>query len=373
MKNVLIIEDETVLRKGVVDILSFEGFSVLEAENGIIGVQKVLENLPDLILCDIMMPEMDGYEVFRLVRENESAKLIPFVFLTALAERSDVRAGMGLGSDDYISKPFTREELLEVVKTQLSKSEVFKEHADGALNELRYNIITRLPHELRTPLNGIVGYGQMLKDYPVSLSQEEIPKIGHEIYTSAMRLYRLIENYLIYVRLELTKTEDPKAGNHKQFLLENPGEICKKAANKIATNYGRVGDLILNTLNNAVNIPQTDFAKIVEELVDNAFKFSVTGSRVVVDCGSANGTFYLIVEDNGRGMTVAEIKNIEAYMQFDRDLHEQQGSGLGLIIVKRIVGLHNGLFNIESTIGKGNKVTVTFPDYVHVDSIDPKI
>ena len=353
MKKILVIEDESSLRKGICDVLGFEGYEVIEAENGIYGYQMTLQNMPDLILCDIMMPEMDGYELLKLVRENETTKLIPFVFLSAMAERADVRVGMELGSDDYISKPFTRDELIKVVEARIKKSVAIKEHAEIALTELRKNIITRLPHELRTPLNGILGYGQMLKDYPESFTQEELPKIGSDIYLSAVRLFRLIENYLIYARLELAK-----ADHIVQFVLSNPDEICKKEAFKVAKNHNRLIDLELTTMKGIVYMPQLDFAKIVEELLDNAFKFSPVGTQVSLNTRVDNGTFTLTVRDHGMGITAANIQKIEAYMQFDRNIYEQQGSGLGLIIVKRIVDLYKGNFKIENMEDGGLIVTI---------------
>ena len=356
MRKILVIEDESSLRKGICDVLSFEGYEVLEAENGIFGYEMTVVNMPDLILCDIMMPEMDGYDLLKLVRNNEATKLIPFVFLTALAERTDVRAGMELGSDDYISKPFTRDELIKVVETRLKKFGEIKEHADIALSELRNNIITRLPHELRTPLNGILGYGQMLKDYSDSFTLAELPKIGSDIYSSAVRLFRLIENYLIYVRLELTKYD-----LIVQCELNNQEEICKREAFKVAKNHGRLLDLELTISKGTVFLPQLDFAKIVEELVDNAFKFSPEGTQVSLISTVANGKFTLTVEDNGRGMTATDLQKIEAFMQFDRNIYEQQGSGLGLIIVKRIVALYKGSFKIKNKEEGGLIVTIELP------------
>lgn len=286
MKKILVIEDESSLRKGIYDVLKFEDFEVLEAENGKIGIQKAFEYLPDLILCDIMMPEIDGYEVLRQLRNSDLTNLIPFVFLTALTERSDVRSGMELGSDDYVSKPFTRDELLNVVNTRLKKSQEFNDHKDSAMKELRRNIITRLPHELRTPLNGILGYGQMLKDYPESVTLAELPRIGSDIYISAMRLFRLIENYLIYVRFEYMRYEKPIL-----IELENPAEICKTEAIKSAENYNRLNDLELEISPGVLFVPHLDFAKIIEELVDNAFKFSEPGTKVRLSSGFEKGKF----------------------------------------------------------------------------------
>ena len=122
LNTVLTIDDNDTIRQNVQDILSIEGFEVLTAENGSDGIAMANSHLPDLVLCDITMPGIDGYEVLRRLREEESTTTIPFVFLTALDTRDDIRKGMGIGGDDYLTKPFTVEELLTAVKSRLDRS-----------------------------------------------------------------------------------------------------------------------------------------------------------------------------------------------------------------------------------------------------------
>ena len=121
MKRVLIIEDNDSLRKDVYEALSFEGYEVIQAENGRIGVGFAYNRHPDIILCDIMMPDMDGYWVLAELRQHQYASLIPFIFITSLADRTNVRNGMELGADDYITKPFTIKELINAINIRLEK------------------------------------------------------------------------------------------------------------------------------------------------------------------------------------------------------------------------------------------------------------
>ncbi len=121
MTTVLVIEDEQHIRRNIVDALTYEGYEAIEAENGTIGVQLTLENIPDLIICDVMMPELDGFEVLQQLQSEPTAATIPFIFLTALADRQYVRHGMQLGADDYLTKPFTPDELLSTINTRLTK------------------------------------------------------------------------------------------------------------------------------------------------------------------------------------------------------------------------------------------------------------
>ena len=355
-KKILIIEDEMLLREGISEMLSFEGYEVFEAEEGEVGLLAVSQYVPDLILCDIMMPGIDGFEVLRQLRSNDGTRLIPFVFMTALTDKSDQRLGMELGSDDFITKPFTRGELLNAVRTRLRKSEFIKEQVESSLNELRENIMRHLPHELRTPLNVMMGFGQQLLEYPETITRKEIAVIGKNIYISALRLSRLIQNYLIYTQLELKKD-----GTVLKTESRIPDKICQKIAIGIAIKYNRLEDLELNINNGAAFIGETEFSKILEEITENAFKFSEAGNKVKVSSGVENGSYYLTVEDHGRGIAATNISKIGAFMQFDRKVHEQQGSGLGLIIAKKIVELYDGVFTVESIPGKGTTIRITLP------------
>ncbi|NCJ05077.1 response regulator [Synechococcales cyanobacterium C] len=127
MTKILVIEDESSVRANLLELLDAEEYDAVGAENGMIGVMWALEHLPDLIICDVMMPEFDGYEVLRLLRQEPATATIPFIFLTAKADRSDLRQGMDLGADDYLTKPFTRSEILSAIETRLAKVSALKE------------------------------------------------------------------------------------------------------------------------------------------------------------------------------------------------------------------------------------------------------
>jgi YesN/AraC family two-component response regulator len=128
MTKVLVIEDEAETRGIFLDSLEAEGFEAIGAKNGVVGVQKALENLPDLVLCDIMMPELDGYGVLSTLRQDPTTVMIPFIFLTAKATKAEFRQGMDLGADDYLTKPSTVEELLAAIATRLQKQAAIKEY-----------------------------------------------------------------------------------------------------------------------------------------------------------------------------------------------------------------------------------------------------
>ncbi len=356
MKKILIIEDQEMLREEVKDWFEFEGYITYTASNGKEGVDLAVKHFPDLILCDIMMPEMDGNAVLEVLRHDIKTSMIPFIFMTALSERVQVRAGMDQGADDYITKPFTHDELMNAVHARLEKIDLLTERSQAALQELRINLITSLPHELNTLLNGMLGFGQLLKNYPDSFTPEELPEIGNRIYTSALRLHRLIQNYLLYAQLELKKT-----GLSRRFELQEPMEIITRVSTKMADDSLRSGDLILDCRQCSVFIAELEFTKVVEEIAGNAFKFSSPGTPVKICCYCSEDMFHMIFEDKGCGIKEEDLKKIGAFMQFDRMLKEQQGFGLGLIISKRITELFNGSMKIDSQVGRGTTIRISWP------------
>lgn len=362
MKKILVVEDAPSLRKDILEMLGFEGFEAIGAENGVIGVQRAIEHIPDLVICDIMMPEMDGYGVLEELRKDPRTATIPFIFLTARTERVDMRQGMELGADDFLTKPFHAAELLATVRTRLRKREVINQLAERRLEDLRENIMMALPHELRTPLNVILGFSDLLMTDSQLMDAVRIAEMSRHINTSALRLYRLIENFLVYTHTEMMLTDK----RHLEALQNNyavyPKSSIEHSAIQKAQQSERARDLELTVRDvEAVGIGEDYLRKIVEELVDNAFKFSTAGTPVYIDGDIEDDTYILSVSNQGRGMTPEQIALVGAYMQFERRIHEQQGAGLGLIICKRLAEMHGGELAIESIPESETTVWVKLP------------
>ncbi len=148
MKKILVIEDTLEVRENIVEILELDGYEVVAAENGKIGVTLAVAEKPDLILCDVMMPELDGFGVLKILSKQKDTFTIPFIFLTAKAEKADFRKGMGLGADDYITKPFDHVELLEAIESRLLKSENLKATGPGEENLQRFFSKAKAQEEL---------------------------------------------------------------------------------------------------------------------------------------------------------------------------------------------------------------------------------
>jgi len=359
MPRILVIDDDASLREIILLSLEHAGFEVVEADNGVAGVQQACAQLPDLILCDVRMEKMDGYRTLAALRQDAVTAPIPVILMTGQADTAGMRKGMELGADDYLSKPFTVPQMLAAVNARLKKHQTVRELAEQKLADLRANISLALPHELLTPLNGILGFTDILITDHQNLQSEEIVSMSEAIRDSAKRLHRLIENFLIFAQIELVQADQ------FHFLREGQTLDLRKPIERIARlraeQVGRVSDLVLELCDATVAITEDYMTKIVDELLENAFKFSTPGSPVRVQTMTGEGDFILRVADRGRGMKVEHIAKVGAYMQFERKIYEQQGSGLGLTIAKRLTELHGGELSIQSQMGVGTTIEIRLP------------
>lgn len=204
MKTILAIEDEESVRINILEILRSGGFEVIVAENGEDGVQLAKQHLPDLIVCDILMPGLDGYDVLIALREQPTTAMIPFIFLTAMSTREDFRQGMNLGADDYITKPFRRTELLEAVAARLEKQAILlqryttqykrAEELQQKLQELQLlrdtqeRLIEQFIENLRNPITNINMAIQMLKTVPLGTKGDRYLEILGEEFAREIQL-----------------------------------------------------------------------------------------------------------------------------------------------------------------------------------------
>lgn len=360
----LVIDDSRYFRNIIKFMLNKyqENIEIIEAENGKTGVQLALKHLPDLIICDIVMPELDGYGVLQALREHPMTQNIPFIFLSSRVDKADQRHGMELGADDYLTKPFTKEELLGAIAARLKKYELFYRQSQKELDELRDNLTHSLPHELHTPLAGILGLSRVILDV-YQLEDPRVIDMIKMIYNSAQEIYRLTQNFLLYADLEIL-SKDPEQLTAINSFKEGTftEEIITRSAIKISQKYQRENDLKLNLISDKfVKISAPKLEKILEEILDNAFKFSQPGTPIEIKTDSDDIFWRVEVRDYGKGMSHAEIQRIGAYVQFQRKLYEQQGSGLGLIIAKRLTELYGGELIISSIPGEKTIVNIALP------------
>lgn len=362
MSKILVIDDESWLREMIRLALEQQGFEVIEAVDSNDGDRKARELLPDLILCDVNMGKADaGYATLTKLRENAATAAIPFILMTGMADSAGMRHGMELGADDYLPKPFKVDELYAAVNARLRKIKTVREDAERKLTTLRTQISMMMPHELRTPLNGIVSNAELLATAADSLDVKTIAEMGQEISHSAARLERLIENFLFYARLEMVATDADSVIALRSAKTAAPAETARAAASAQADAAGRLADLKLELEDAPLAMAEEYFKKIAAELVQNAFKFSETGSPVKVTLKAAGEDVEFSVHDFGCGLATEQIRRIGAYVQFERKMQDQPGLGLGLAIAKKLVELHGGRLSVTSGRETGTTVALRLP------------
>src|SRR5664279_4349913 len=253
MKRILLIEDNDDIRNNTAEILELSNYQVIVAENGKIGVEKAMEHKPDLIICDIMMPVLDGYGVLHAIHKNESIKNIPFIFLTAKTERSDFRRGMEIGADDYITKPFNGTELLNAVDSRLKKLELLKQELTPDLEGLEHLMKASFGKNVLQSLTE----GRSLNTY----------KKRQMVYSEGNHHNRLY--YVIKGKIKTYKTnEDSKALVTDLF---SPGDFLGYVALLEGTVYKDTAEALEES--ELAVIPREDFEELIYNNKEVAQKF----------------------------------------------------------------------------------------------------
>lgn len=357
MSKILVIEDDKTVRTSLEYVLKTESYEVIIAQDGEEGIKLAKSSLPDLIICDIMMPKLNGYQVLKEMRTHEATAAIPFIFLTAKIQKKDLRRGMNLGADDYITKPFAIDEILTSIRTRLEKRDELTEK----IRKGYLNISQTLPHELRTPLTTIKGYAEILSEAKnLQIDIDTVTEWGKVIYESELRLERIAENYGFYANF-ITKGKDaPEISFWKgsQEVFTKP--IIKNITLQKAEKYDRQDDVVFDLSDFGFKISVHSFMKILDEILDNAFKFSSNGSEIEISNQTKESYFILNIKDHGIGMPHEQIQNIGPFIQFEREKYEQQGSGLGLYIAKYLTEINDGELNINSQKEQGTTVSLKF-------------
>lgn len=360
MTKILLVEDDPDVRQNIQDLLEAEDYGVLIAENGLMALDILENTLPDLILCDVMMPGLDGHGLLKWISNDKDMAGVPFIFLTARADNQDQREGMNIGADDYLTKPFTREQLLTAIGSRLQKVDSINKKYLERFDELRASIAVSLPHELRTPLTGIMGFSEYLIDNLESTTTEEVKEYLLHIYASGKRLNRLVENYIAFSELQVIHKGGLAARRHEPHDVPVM-EFLLQVAQTVAFEHEREHDLSMKSEEVILRIPEKDFEKICIELIDNAFRFSKAGQKVHVTVSKADNRVNFQIRDHGIGMTPRQIDRMGGFVQLNREKHEQQGSGLGFTIAQQLIMLLKGGIDVESKENYGTTVNFWLP------------
>lgn len=362
--TLLIIEDEDQLREDLAQMLMLEGFTVFEAAHGQAGIDLARNVHPDLIICDIAMTGMDGFSVLETLRKDNDLGATPFIFLTARVERTDLRHGMQMGADDYLTKPFIYSELLEAIRTRLNYHHKIAKRANASLEEVKSRLAHVVAHELRTPLLSITTTQDLLSRELDYLSREQVDELLALMRDGSTRLLHVVEQMVLMTHLEtglLSRDVIREKG-----LSTSVWSVLMPAVNAARqfAYRNQDGEIRLQTAENDVTIlaHAPALVHIVAEIIANALDFAPTHSTVHVLSWSDEHRVYIQVQDSGPGIPVEKIGQLlRPFEQVNRDKLEQQGLGLGLYLTQQIVMAHGGILHLENLAEGGACVTLELP------------
>jgi len=356
MKTILLIDDEECIRSVFGMALRHQGYRVIEAESGDMGIELAHKHLPDLILTDISMPGSDGQAVLQKIRQDPELSTKQVVLMTGQTHLVTLRKGMEAGADDFLVKPVSMEALLNCVAARLKRAQIHWRVEDRMLVKLQASLHSTLPHEFFTPLGGMIGLIEILRDGITTFSPEEIKEMLDDLHESTLRLHRSLRNYLLILDLQ-TISSETEVMMTERLPPQDLKTSLKAGVNEALRRNARLKDVVFEVEEGTVMATVSDMTLLVEELVDNACKFSPHGSEIKIHF-TRDGV--LTVSDLGRGMSPEEIEQVGAFQQFDRKKHEQQGLGLGLVLAQRLAAKCGAKLTIESELTKGTQVKIAF-------------
>jgi DNA-binding response OmpR family regulator len=345
MEKILVIEDEPAMRKMTAQALRFEGFDVLEAPDGKSGVATALRSVPDLVVCDVMMPDMDGFGVIHALRSDSRTALTPFIFLTAMAANGDLRHGMTEGADDYLTKPFQIEDLIGSVRRRLEKRKRQIEEGERKAEEVSLAVAASVPQEILETLDQITNVTNSIA-LKYAAQDAEVAAMQEVVALGSLRLRRIMRRLHLYSQL-------PQLYANRFELVRNGSLVAAEAviervARAVCRSWKREPDLAIASEAAQLPIGEEYLELLVEELVDNACKFSKAGSCVEV-MGRAKPEYWsLTVCNRGTGLSVDQTARIGAFKQFWSGNVRPRGLGLGLALTEGVARLHGAEFVIES-------------------------
>ena len=360
-RTILVAEDDPAIRLVASQLLLHGGYEVVAVTNGLEALRILAQRLPALILSDIRMPGCTGLELLQHVRSTPAYAHLPFILVSAITEPGDIRMGMSLGADDYVTKPFNPEALLDTIAARLRRAEAVAE----AVAHQRDFFTHTVPHELRSPLTVIMGYADLLlhageTGSPTALG--DLRDCGRKLMRSSQRLLDAVEDFTLWGQIESAASKarlDPSAPVAQ---YRSGAAVVRKACETCADDYGRRPDLALDLADADVVVPAPGFARIVTHLVRNAFKFSLPGSPVEISSRLAGLHWTLEIRDRGRGMKPDELAQLNRQRPAPRQHNGQTGLGLGLSLAHRFVHIVGGRLAIQArSPDPGLQVALTLP------------
>ena len=353
MFKVLIVEDTLLLREELRDILTLEGYIVFESENGRIGFEIALKEKPDLIISDILMPDLCGFKMFEKLQNNTETVGIPLIFLSAKAEKEDIRKGMNVGAEDYLTKPINVNDLLNAVENKIKKKLIIAQTIIDKTSTISSilqhqkkeldNYAHLISHELKTSLRNISDLLIWTREELAQANNTEVSKSNIKLLEEKVKRMELL-----LVKLEEYKNITPDSFKNKTINLT---VIAKRVIRRL-----QIPSHI--TIQIKEDLP-TLFAdekmleKVFEVLLQNAIDHvDKSKGRIILTCKTTEKEHTVSIKDNGVGINP---KYHDKIFKMFQTIESTDSTGIGLSIVEKIISHYNGSISVQSTPNKETK------------------
>ena len=360
--SILVVDDNPLIQNVLKSLFNSVEYTVYTSSNGEEAMGVLDSKAIDVIVCDVMMPEMDGYDLHSHVRKNAELCHIPFVFLTALGGNSDKLRGKSAGADDYIVKPFDPTELLAIVEGKVKRSQGLKQLSEQRYDAYRKRVIHTLSHEFRTPLVAINTGTELLLEQEGGLEVPKVNNLLQAIQRGGMRLEKLVNDFMLLQQVEAGIARRLFDARHRVKDITSVVSQYFAAKRESLESDGFTLDLAYPKTEIFVDMYEPHILDILERLVSNASKFHEGTKQIEIQIFPLGDEVALEIRDRGIGIDADHIQEaIDVFGQINRDKLEQQGGGLGLAIATRYAAIHNGRVEFENREGGGATARVILP------------
>ncbi|MCP4155218.1 MAG: hybrid sensor histidine kinase/response regulator [bacterium] len=353
---IFIVEDIPKNVQVLCNILRKEDYRIAIATNGKQAIKMIPNVLPDLILMDVMMPEMDGFQACVHLKKDPVARGIPLIFLTAKVDATDIVKGFEIGAIDYITKPFNGSELIARVRTHLELK--FAREALIDLNATKDKFFSIIAHDLKNPMQSLLLFTDTLYTYYGSFDEDRRREYIHRCYDSSKQVTALLKNLLDWARAQTGVIEPHhEIADVGVLIHESIRLLSANAEDKEITLSNEIEDECLSLID--TNMIRT----LIRNLISNAIKFTRRGGAVNIKAIKKKRLIEIIVSDNGVGIAP---ENIDGLFRIDvqkstEGTEHETGTGLGLILCKEFAEKNNGSISVTSKLGKGSSFKIKLP------------